>query len=69
MQCPFLQFVVDTIDHSTQTLDGLNTFYGKGEILAVTPGIKCASRIIPCVAVTAEDIAAVAKVDITFARL
>ena len=61
MQCQFLQFVADTIDHSTQTLDGLNTFHGKGKISAVTPGIKCASGIIPCVAVTAEDISAVAK--------
>ena len=39
------------------------------KISAVTPGIKCASRIIPCVAVTAEDIAAVAKVDIHFCKI
>ena len=35
-------------------------------IKAVTPGIKCTSRIIRCVEVTAEDVAAVAKVGIHF---
>ena len=39
MQGQFLQFVADSIDHNTQTLDGLNTFYGIGMISAVTPGI------------------------------
>ena len=53
------------IDHTTQSLDGLNTFHGIGRIKAVTPGIKCTSRIIPCVEVTAEDVA-VAKVGIHF---
>ena len=53
------------IDHNTQTLDGLNTFHGMGMIKAVTPGIICTRRIIPCVEVTAEDVA-VAKVGIHF---
>ena len=66
IQGQFLQFVADNIDHNTQTLDGLNTFHGMGMISAVTPGIKCTSRRIPCVTVTAEDVAAVAKVDIHF---
>ena len=66
MQGQFLQFVADNIDHNTQTLDGLNTFHGMGMISAVTPGIKCTSRRIPRVTVTAEDAAAVAKVDIHF---
>ena len=52
--------------HTTKTLDGLNTFYGTGTISAVTPGIKCTPRIISCLAVTAEDVVAVAKVDIHF---
>ena len=54
------QFMADKIDQNTQTLDGLNTFHGMGMIKAVTPGIKYTSRIIPCVEVTAEDVAAVA---------
>ena len=66
IQGQFLQFVADNIDHNTQTLDGLNTFHGMGMISAVTPGIKCTSRRIPRVTVTAEDVAAVAKVDIHF---
>ena len=63
----FLQFMADNIDHSIQTLDGLNTFHGMEMIIAVTrtPGNKCASRILPCVEVTAEDVA-VAKVGIHF---
>ena len=52
--------------HNTQTLDGLNTFYGIGMIKVVTPGIKCTSRRIRCVEVTAKDVAAVAKVGIHF---
>ena len=32
-------------------------------ISADTPGIKCTSRIIPLEAVTAENVAAIAKVD------
>ena len=63
MQGQFLQFMADNIDHNKHTLDGLNTFHGMGMVKAVTPGIKCTSRIIPCVEVTAEDFA-VAKVGI-----
>ena len=37
-----------------------------GMIKAVTPGIKCTLRIIPCVEVTAEDVKAVANVGIHF---
>ena len=66
MQGQFLQFMADNIDHHTQTLDGLNTFHGMGMIKVVTPGIKCTSRLILCVEVTAEDVAAVAKVEIHF---
>ena len=59
MQGQFLQFV------NIQTVDGLNIFYGMGMIKAVTPGIKCTSRIIPCAEVTVEDVA-IAKVGIHF---
>ena len=63
MQGQFLQFMADNIDHNTLAVDGLNTLHGMGMIKAVTPGIECISRIIPCVEVTVEDVA-VAKVDI-----
>ena len=69
MRGQFLQFVADNIDHNTQTLDGLNLFYGMGMISAVTPGIKCTSRIILHEAVTAEDVAVVAKIDLHFTRI
>ena len=65
MQWQFLQFMADNIDHNTQTLDALNTFYIMGMIKSITPGIKCTSRIIPCEEVTAEDVA-VAKVGTHF---
>ena len=62
----FLQLVADNIDHNTQTLDSLNTFHSIGMIPAVTPGIKCTSKIFHHEAVTAEDVAARAKLDIHF---
>ena len=37
-----------------------------GMISAVTPGIKCTQRLISRLAVTAEDVVAVAKLDIHF---
>ena len=66
MQGLFLQFIGDNIDQNTQTRDGLNTFHDLGKIKAVTSGIKWTSKIIPCVKVTAEDVAAVARVGIHF---
>ena len=52
--------MADNIDHNTHTVDGVNTLMVWG-----SPGIKCASRKIPCVEVTIEDVA-VAKVGIQF---
>ena len=63
MQGPFLQLVADNTDHNIQPLDGLNTLRGMRMISDVSPGIKCRSKISPCVAATIEDVAAVAKVD------
>ena len=57
--------MADNMDLNTQIIDGLNTFPGMRMIKAVTPGIKCTSRITSCVEVTAEDVA-VAKVGIHF---
>ena len=67
MQDQCLQLMADNIDHNTQTIDDLNTFHGMGMIKAVTLGIKCTSRIIPFVEVTAEDVA-LAKVGIHFSK-
>ena len=64
MQGQFLQLLADKTDHNTQSIDALNTLYGIGMISAVTLGIKCTPRIFPHEAVTAEDVASVAKVDI-----
>jgi len=61
----FMQFVADNVDHNTRTLDGLNTFHGMGIIVAVTPAVK-STRIVPRVQATAEDVAAVGKIDIHF---
>ena len=58
--------MADNIDRNSHALDGLKTFHGMGMIQAVTSGIKCTSIIIPCVEVTAEDVAAVLKVGIHF---
>ena len=58
--------MADNIDHNSQTLDSLSTFHSIVMISAVTPGIKCTSRIVPHKAVTAEDVAAVAKIDFPF---
>ena len=57
--------MADNMDHNTQIIDGLSTFHGMRMIEDISPGIKCTSRIIPCVEVTAEDVA-VAKVSIHF---
>ena len=53
----------------THTLDGLNTFHGMGMIKAVTPGIKCTSRVILCVEVTAECVQQLPKLVFTFTRM
>ena len=58
--------MADNIDHNTQTLDSLNTFHSIGMIPAVTPGIKCTSKLFHHEAVTADDVAARAKLDIHF---
>ena len=58
--------MADNIDHNSQTLDSLSTFHSIVMISAVTPGIKCTSRIVPHKAVTAEDVAAVAKIGFPF---
>ena len=68
MQGQFLQFMAENIDYNTFAIDSLNKFNGMGMIKAVTPGIKCTSRITPCVEVRVEN-AAVAKVGIHFYKI
>ena len=59
----FVQFVADNVDHNSRTLDGMNTFHGMGITAAVSPGIKTCTPI-PRVTVSAEDIAAVGRINI-----
>lgn len=59
----FVQYVADNVDHNIRTLDGHNTFHGMGMIAVVTPGTSRTGQI-PRVSVTAEDVAAVGKVNI-----
>ena len=61
----FVQYVADNVDHNIRTLDGHNTFHGMGMIAAVTPGISRSGNI-SRISVTAEDIAAVGKLNIEY---
>ena len=51
------------MDHNSRTLDGMNTFRAMGIIAAVSPGIKTCTPI-PRVTVSAEDLAAVGRINI-----
>ena len=55
----------DNADHNVRTLDGLGTFHGMGIIAALTPGMK-QTRSVPRIFATAEDVAAVGKIDIPY---
>ena len=55
--------MADNVDHNIRTPDGHNTFHGMGMIAAVTPATSRTGQI-PRVSVTAEDIAAIGKVNI-----
>ena len=55
----------DNADHNVRTLDGLGTFHGMGIIAALTPGMK-QTRSVPRISATAEDVAAVSKIDIHY---
>ena len=58
-----MQFVADNVDHNSRTLDGTNTFHGMGIIATVSRGIKTCTPI-PRVTVSAEDLAAVGRINI-----
>ena len=58
-----MQYVADNVDHNIRTLDGHNTFHGMGVIAAVTPATYRTGKI-PRVSVTAENVAAIGKVNI-----
>ena len=51
------------MDHNSRTLDGMNTFHGMGITAAVSPGIKTCT-LITRVTVSAEDLAAVGRINI-----
>ena len=59
----FLQYAADNVDHNIRSLDGKNTFHGMGIIAAFTPGINVEARI-RRINVTADDIAAVGRINI-----
>ena len=59
----FVQFVADSVDHNSRTLDGMNTFHGMGITAAIPPGNKTCTQI-PRVTVRAEDLAAVGRINI-----
>ncbi len=61
----YIQYVADNVDHNIGTLDGSGTFHGMGIIATQTPGSKN-SKIVPRVTVTAEDIAAVGRINIKY---
>ena len=56
-----MQFVVDNVDHNSRTLDGINT--GWALIATISPGMKTCTPI-PRVTVSAEDLAAVGRINI-----
>ncbi|CAG2213079.1 unnamed protein product [Mytilus edulis] len=61
----FLQYVADNVDHNSGTLDGNNTFHGMGIMAAVTPG-SFGTKPIPRIDVTSEQIALLAKINISY---
>ena len=58
-----IQFDADNVDHNVRTLDGHNTFHGKGMIATFTPG-KIISKPIPRKAVTSDEIKEIGKINI-----
>ena len=58
-----MQYMANNVDNNISTLDEHNTFHGMGMIGTVTPATSRTGRI-PRVSVTAEDIAAIGKVNI-----
>jgi hypothetical protein len=61
----FLQYVADNVDHNSGTLDGNDTFHGMGIMAAVTPGLF-GTNPIPRKDVTSEQIALLAKINISY---
>ena len=63
----FVQHIADNVDHNLRTLDGCNTFHGMGIIATVTPKTDVC-KLIPRMKVTAEDIAAVGRINLAFMK-
>jgi hypothetical protein len=62
-----LQYVADNVDHNIRTIDGLDTFHGMGIIATITPG-TCNLKPVPRKTVTAEDVAAVGRIDLKYVK-
>ena len=61
----FIQHVADNVDHNIRTIDGLGTFHGMGIVTTVTPGNN-ATKPIPRVTVSSDDVMAVGKINISY---
>ena len=61
----FIQHVADNVDHNIRTIDGLGTFHGMGIVTTVTPGNN-ATKPIPRVTVSSDDVMAVGKINIAY---
>ena len=59
----YIQYMADNVDHNLRTLNGFDTFHGMGIIGTITPAKK-ATRPIPRISVTSEDLLAVGRIDI-----
>ena len=62
-----VQYMADNVDHNVRTLDGEGTFHGMGIIATITPGTNT-QKIVPRIQVTAQDIAAVGRINIHYCK-
>ena len=63
-----VQCVTNNVDHNTSALDGLGTFHRMGLIATVTPGSNISTYIPLISSVTAEDLAAVGQINMSYYR-
>lgn len=64
-----LQHVADNVDHNVATIDGSGTFHGMGIVATVTPNINALRKQIAKKNVTAEDLAAVGRINIEYYKI
>ena len=63
----FVQYVADNLDHNIGTFGGHDTFHGMGIIAALTPKLL-ASKSVPRINASTEDIVAATRVNIHIYR-